>query len=243
MPRTKQAPVEDDDDVFGKAAEVAKKVKGAIEHVEGKPNNEETRKEIVDKTSAALRDSLNRPTDEEPFDPKAAAEAFVGRHKTTDVRVDERLDRIVERVVNVDALDDYEELEGKLRIGEKRTEYGTVAKHLDDAEDDARRAHRLFVAAKLEYDRWVAETEVVLAPMRTEAVRALEQEKREGLRSKQITDADVVAKMAALYPDEFVHQESKRAKMKRTIDHLENFSDRWARRCGDLNALISTMRK
>lgn len=242
MARTKPKPEEEDDDVFARASAAKKSAdekKSALRSTEAATRFRSELSESVKEKEI----SDEAPKEEPKFDPATAVNEFVGRHKTTDVKVDPKLERISESVVNVDALGEFDRLESELKIGATRTEYAYVVKALDCAEDNARIAHKLFISAKAEFTAWSAEQEVVIAPMRTEATRELEREKREGLRSKQITDADVTAKMAALFPDEFVYQEKKRAKLKLTLDHLEKFSELFSSRCRSLQALISTMRK
>jgi hypothetical protein len=152
-------------------------------------------------------------------------------------------ERIVEAVYQVDAWREYEDLEANLEIGDERGDYGTVAKHLDGAEKRARRAHALYLSAKLELLRFETECQKVQAGMRQKATEVLSDEKEDGGRRKQITDADVRAKMAEMYPDEFVHVEERLAKLKGAVAHMERLADLHRNRCFSASTLLSTLRK
>jgi hypothetical protein len=152
-------------------------------------------------------------------------------------------ERIVESVYQVDAWREYEDLEKNLEVGDGRSDYGTVAKHLDQQEDRARSAHKLYLSAKLELLRFEAECLKVQAPMRERATGVLSDQKADGDRKKVITNADVDAKMAELYPDEFAHQAEKLAKLKGTVSHMERLADLHKNRCFTASTLLSTLRK
>lgn len=149
--------------------------------------------------------------------------------------------RIVERVFSLPDPDaEYEALERALVLGTR--EFDSIHDALDHAEDNARRAHRLFVAAKLDYERFVADADVIEGAMRTEATADLQAEKESGARTKQITDADVRAKCAALFPDEFRDLAERRTSAKLAVEHLERFADLWVSRCRSLGGMLAARR-
>lgn len=153
-------------------------------------------------------------------------------------------DGLVETVHAVpDMRKEYAELEAALRIGEKRTDYGTVLRALDEAEDNARRAHRLYLAARAEQARWEIDTAKVAGEMRAAAVSSLEEEKAQRDRRKQITEGDVEGRMATLYPDEFGHQKMKRTKVEGTVKAMERLAELWKGRCFSLRTMLETLRK
>lgn len=136
----------------------------------------------------------------------------------------------------------YDRLEKALVVGDKRTDYGSMMEHLDRAERNARDAHRLWQTAIVEYKRWEMDSEVTFAGMRSQASRSLQDEKEKGVRSKQITDADVEARIASLYPDEWRAQQSERAKLKAMLASMENLAEVWLSRCKTLQVLLSKQR-
>lgn len=149
--------------------------------------------------------------------------------------------RITERVFALPDPDtEYDALERALVLGTR--EYDSITDAVDTAEDNARRAHRLFVAAKLDYERFCADAEVIDGAMRSEATAELQAEKESGARTKQITDADVKAKCAAMFPDEFRDLAEKRTAAKLAVEHLERFADLWSSRCRSLGGMLASRR-
>jgi hypothetical protein len=154
------------------------------------------------------------------------------------------MSRIVERTFLADdELEDADvRLTKALSIGERRGDYGTVMKALDEAEDHARLAMRLSLSAKLQRTRFELDAEVVAAAMRTEAVHALDEEKRTGGRTKQVTDADVVSKMASLFTDEWQSLADERRRLELTDRRLEHQVENWSSRCRSLQAIVNKLR-
>lgn len=151
--------------------------------------------------------------------------------------------RITETIFAVDVLRDYDDLEKHLEVGEQRNDYRTLTEHLDKAEARARRAHALYLGAKIELVKWEADSRVVMAAMRDKARLELETEKLEGTRKKVIGKEDVEDRVADLYPDEWKAQEVRRAKMKATVEHLERLAELWKTKCYSLSTLLSNLRK
>jgi hypothetical protein len=172
---------------------------------------------------------------EMPFDFQTA-----NANRKTKVRSD--LEKIVESTFVNDLHSSWEKLRLALKLGEKRSDHSALHKALDEAEENAHLAHRVFVTAKLERERWERENDVVWGAMWSEATKSLQKEKEEGLRAKQVTDADIKARVATLYPDEYVEIEVRRAKIKATVDTLENLSDAWGSRCRSLGIMKSSLR-
>lgn len=149
--------------------------------------------------------------------------------------------RIAERVFDLPDPDgEYAELEQALSLGS--SEFDSIVKAVDAAEDDARRAHRLYVNAKLDYERFAADAALIEGAIRSEASAELQREKDSGVRTKQITDADVVAKCAALFPDEWRDLAEKRVRAKLSVEHLERFADLWVGRCRSLGGMLASKR-
>lgn len=149
--------------------------------------------------------------------------------------------RIEERVFDLPNPDaEYESLEGALSVGSRDTD--DLARALDEAEDCARRAHRLYANAKLDLARFQADAEVIEGAIRTEAAAELQRERDSGLRTKQITDADVTAKAAALFPDEWRDLAARKVRAKLAVEHMERFADLWVSRCRSLGGLLASRR-
>ncbi len=174
-----------------------------------------------------------------------AASDLVDRANASSAKLDEipasprhpaAFERIVERVFDLDILAAYEKLEGQLWIDDALTPQA-VRSALNRCEENARVAHQLYVAAKLEHDLFEVEAIKVDGAMRRAAIDSCMAEKDTGIVKKQITEADVTARMAKLYPDEYVAVVSRRSKAENTIEHLKRLAELWQRRCWTLASL------
>lgn len=157
---------------------------------------------------------------------------------------DPGLERIAERLYKINIAETAQHLAEEIRVGNKRSDYATLQRVVDDAVANAKAANALYLNAKALFEEWEAEAAIVMAPMRSEATAALQAEKNAGERNKLISNADVEAKMAALYPDEFKAHAVKRAKLKGTVEHLQNDSELWAKqRCKHVDTMLATVRR
>lgn len=99
------------------------------------------------------------------------------------------------------------------------------------AEEMARRAFRLYVVAKHEYDSYIRQTDAIVGAIRDAATTHLERQKAAGVRTKQVTDGDVVAACAQLYSDAWSDVNDRRDKAKGMLSYLENLSQLARGRC------------
>lgn len=152
------------------------------------------------------------------------------------------LERITEEVFIRDLYAEWKKLEAALEVGEKRSEHGHAMRELDRAATNAYQAHRLYLTARAAREEWEAENETIFGAMVSQATHELEVEKEAGTRKKQITDADVRAKVATLFPDEWKAQERKRRKVELTVKSLERLAELWMGKCRDLQALVGKLR-
>lgn len=151
--------------------------------------------------------------------------------------------KIVKRIFEIDIWACYERLETELKIGSPGNhDRRTLVIALDAAQDNARQAHAIYASAKVAVDRYDMDAEVLSVSMREQATAELTAEKARGERPKAITDADVTSKIAALFPDEWITLTEHRARAKRTVAHLERFSDLWKARARNLEVLLESAR-
>lgn len=155
----------------------------------------------------------------------------------------EAFDRVTERIFTVDILDSFDYVESKLKIGLQRTDYGTLLESLDEAEENARIAHKIYAAAKVERESWDIDAEVIKSAIWKAAKSSLEGDKAAGKLTKQITDADVRSECAALYPDEWKRLSIREKKYRMAEEHLQHLAELWKIRCKTLQTMISTLRK
>jgi len=135
---------------------------------------------------------------------------------------------------------EYDELERAMKLGTR--EFDSVSRALDDAEDNARRAHKLYVNARLEYERFSIDADIIEAGMAAQARTELEREKETGQRSKQITQEDVKHKCLVMFPDEWRDLAERRVKGRKMLEHLERFAELWKTRCFSLAKQLEARR-
>lgn len=172
--------------------------------------------------------------------PKTRAVVFESANAPKGVEISDGMQRIVETIfIPTDKVfETYKKLESDLVLGnERRVQKGHIIAALDNAESNLRLANRLYLSAKLDFEAWEKDHEIVTAPIKQEANRALQREKNEGSRSKQITDGDLASMCALLFPEEWKDAEIKRARFKATVDSLANLQAAWDHRCQTLRKL------
>ena len=200
------------------------------------PHDEKT-KEIA-KVSDELNAALGRP----PRVPKNPFQWPSAHRRAEETEVRDDLRKVVESIFLDDIHGTWKELEKALQLGDNRSEHAYVVMALDKAPARADRAHRLYLTAKLARDKWEAENEAVWGAMWTAATNALQSEKDAGTRSKQITDADVKARVGVMFPDEYRAQTERRRAIELTVRALERLAEIWLKRTGNIDALAARLR-
>lgn len=139
---------------------------------------------------------------------------------------------------DTDVVDEFATIEGALSITGKLTP-GAITRVANQSEDMAWRAYKLFIAGKIEYESYMRQTEILLAGCRDGATQKLEQEKATNIRTKQITDADVLSYMAAEYPDEWDDIMLRRDRAKLMMKGLEQLSTLATKRCFTVGRMLA----
>jgi len=179
-----------------------------------------------------------RDTDKAP--PPEPGIQFISHNAPGGPTLSADFERIVERVFSLpDALSQYDRLEKALKLGDERTDKGSLKKALDEAEYNARMAHKLYVNAKIEKVGFEKDFAVLTAPMMLTATERLQAEKDKGTRSKQITDGDVQAMAAQMYPDAYRDHAIRVAKIAGMVEHTQKLSELWSQRCSGLQTQLN----
>lgn len=179
---------------------------------------------------------------------KIADEGFAdhvnGPPKPTTVDLPPELEGLMKRVlIPVEEIEKAgEELEEGLRAFDGRTEYGMVLKRTDEAVEKFRKAHHLLTTTQIMTRQWEVDTERTRAILWEAATAQLQDEKDAGKRNKTITDADVRARVASNYPDEYIVHEMNEAKLKRLAESFVNLVEAWKKRCDTLNQMLAKSR-
>lgn len=175
----------------------------------------------------------------------APGNLFPQMSKDTDVevRMAPAFARILERAFSVNPWKEYEDLEQGLRIGERGyADRDTLARARNDAEDNARRAHALYCAARVEQERVELDARMIEGAARREAIRSLQAEKETGTRAKAITKDDVEDQVMVQFPDEYRALQLMRLKLRKLVEHMERLSDLWKSRCSAITNLLDKAR-
>lgn len=196
------------------------------------------------KAAEDLLEKSSERQEKEPVPPPQGGKTFQFEtaHGAKETALSCGMERLVERTFVDDPEKVYERLESSLKVGEKRSDRGTLLRELDEAESNARDAFKLWRTAQLVVKQWEHENQVVNSAMRSEATRALEAEKKNGLRTKQVTDADVEAMVAAMYPEEHKAQQARRLKVHSLERNCENLNELWSSRCRTLAVMAGHQR-
>ena len=130
---------------------------------------------------------------------------------------------------------DMRDLESELDSTNKQ---GFQVNALEHVESQARRAFKLLIRYRELHQAWEMDNSVIFGSMWGEAAKALQREKDQGYRSKQITDKDVEAMVSTMFPDEWRSQEVKRLRAKQTEKSLEHLVEMWSSKCRSLGLLV-----
>ncbi len=138
----------------------------------------------------------------------------------------------------LDVEDEHKLIEGSLVVNEALTP-GALQRAANIAEDMARRSFRLFVIAKVEYEAYIRDTESIVGAIREAATARLEKEKAAKIRTKQITESDVVATAAQIYPDEWNEINNRRERARGMLAYIENLSALAKSRCYTVSHMLA----
>jgi len=115
---------------------------------------------------------------------------------------------------------------------------GHQVSQLERAEHNARKAFRLLIRYRQMQFAWEKDNSTVFSAIWYEATKALQREKDQGHRSKQITDKDVEMMCASMFPDEWRAVEVKTMRSKQTERSLEHLVEMWTSKCRSLKSLV-----
>lgn len=166
--------------------------------------------------------------------------------------------RIVTHVFDMPAPDEqFLRLRQELDLGTikpSNASYGDVVDALDQAEKNAQAAVELLANFKVALAAFEMDALATRGPLRERAKERLAEIRREEFEAnkaqmgskasagKQITEADVDAALASMFPDEARELDIRRAQAKGACDSAESLVYRWAERARDLREMVRTIR-
>lgn len=147
--------------------------------------------------------------------------------------------RIVERVFKFDFDEAHDTVAKFLAPGDdRRLDLGFLQKELDRSVEMATLAHRLFTNAREACEIFEIDRDLIVSSMRDDARHKLEEDKRNRIRIKSITDADVSGMMKMQDPAKWRHLRVMSVRMEATRDHLERIADLARKRIDTLKTLV-----
>lgn len=150
---------------------------------------------------------------------------------------------ITEQIFDIDdpaAL--FAELVESLRIKGALTP-GALVDAVNDAEDNARRVHQLYVDVKADHDHYEVECSVISDALRSAALEELQDEKDRGERQKAITESDINARIAVMYPDEFRELRARQIRADGLMSHIRRVAELHRKRCESIQAMLYAGRR
>lgn len=156
---------------------------------------------------------------------------------------DPRMLPIVERTFKPrDWMTTLDRYDAWLELGDRRTEEAFIRKTHEEGPGIVQALWDCYAQVKYARETWELENDVVFGSMREAASQALEGEKERKIRTKMITEADVEHKCAAMFPDEWARQESKRRRFKLTEDRAKHCIENATLRCRILDSMMARLR-
>ena len=155
-------------------------------------------------------------------------------------------DRIITSIFTLDERKTFDTLTEELSFGDgaHRREYAEIFDALDMATRRTDEASRLYASAKVTLAQYLAGVAEYEGDMREQARGALESAKEgKGGKGKAITEADVTAKMAKMFGDEYRRVEVTRARAEEAVAHMKRLLERWEDRGRFLDAMLRSTRK
>lgn len=199
-----------------------------VKKAAGTPESvEKSSLEFEAKVDAAIQ-SAAKETEVE----QARAVTFASANAAKEKPIDSRYPPLVERTMKpIEWLAVIDRYEAWLELGDRRTEEAFVRKARDMGPKIVQDLIDTWIQAKYAREVWELENDAVFGSLRAEATALLQAEKDRGVRTKQITEKDVDSKCAAVWPDEWARQESKRLRFKLTEDRARMCIENAQLRC------------
>lgn len=150
---------------------------------------------------------------------------------------------VIDSIYNLDVQRTYQQLVEELALAEDERSVGHIIKAANVADMRAYEARRLVRAAKLESEKVQHQIDVELGTMREQARSELQEERREGKRSKAPTLEEVADRVRKRWPDRYRRLNEERSKMHGAVRACEGLEESWRGRAQRLQALMRIMRR
>lgn len=186
----------------------------------------------------SLDEALSKHPDRQPKPHKRQPKGKADDDPRIELSLGE-MTRIVERVFKFDFDEAYDDVRKFLAPGDdRRLDLGFLQKELDRSAEMATLAHRLFTNAREACEIFEIDRDLIVSSMREEARNKLDEDKRQRIRLKSVTDADVLGMMKMQDPAKWRDLRVKTVRMEATKDHLERIADLARKRMDSLKTLV-----
>ncbi len=138
-----------------------------------------------------------------------------------------------------DVAEEWKNIRERLVIKDALTP-GALKRDANEREELAERAYQLYIVGKVEIAAYMRESESTYGAMRQSAKAMLEKMKAAKEITKSITEADVVAEAARLYPDEWANICTLRDRAEAMLDSLRNLATLAKSRCFTVSNMVSS---
>lgn len=148
---------------------------------------------------------------------------------------------VVEDLNKIDVEATYRRLVDSLALGVNHTDRGIVLNALNNAEKNAFNAGQLARLAKLEQELVEQKCDRELEVLRTDARKELDQEKKDGTRTKAPTIQDVDDRIMAKWPDRVSSLRTRKEEAHGVRGTMDNLLESWRSRCFSLRTLADKL--
>lgn len=150
---------------------------------------------------------------------------------------------VVKSVFSLEVEATYRMLEAELSLGDGATEYGTVLAAVDRSSRNLFLSVRLARTAQIVDEQYSMELDKRLEALRTAAAGFLEEDKKNGLRSKAPTLEDIRLRMLADWPDEVTALTKRKSEMHGMLRVIEALEPAWRERCESLRTMAHQFKR
>lgn len=175
-------------------------------------------------------------------DAERKAREFVGGY-APEKPIDERVSRLVSTTfapVSWDGV--FDEFDKWMELGDNRTSEHFIRVAHEKGPAIVRKLYAVYLQVREARESWELRNAALLGSMREQANDLLQAEKNKGVRSKQITEADIDKKTAQMFPDEHAEQETRRLRYKLVEDRAKHEVEVATLRCRILDTMMTRLR-
>ncbi len=129
-----------------------------------------------------------------------------------------------------------------LSLGDNRGQEQFIRRAHEEGPEIVRDLYRTYLDVRAAREEWELRNDAMLGSMREQANDVLQAEKNKGLRSKAITEGDLDKKVAQMFSEAYVEQETKRRRYKAVEERAKHDVEVAQLRCRVLDTMMNRLR-